>query len=59
MIRREWLLGVGLLSGGLGVALGSGAQPAQADGTIGAVAAVKPDAFGAAPSASASASAYS
>jgi hypothetical protein len=51
MIRREWLLGVGLLSGGLGVALGSGAQPAQADGTIGAVAAVKPDAFGAAPSA--------
>ena len=51
MIRREWLLGVGLLSGGLGVALGSGAQPAQADGTIGAVAAVKPDAFGAASSA--------
>jgi hypothetical protein len=51
MIRREWLLGVGLLSGGLGVALGAGAQPASADGTIGAVAAVKPDAFGAAPSA--------
>ncbi|HVT50496.1 MAG TPA: FecR domain-containing protein [Dongiaceae bacterium] len=51
MIRREWLLGVGLLSGGLGVALGTGAQPAEADGPIGAVAAVKPDAFGAAPSA--------
>ncbi|HVZ02854.1 MAG TPA: FecR domain-containing protein [Dongiaceae bacterium] len=51
MIRREWLLGVGLLSGGLGVALGTGAAPAAADGTIGAVAAVKPDAFGAAPSA--------
>jgi hypothetical protein len=51
MIRREWLLGVGLLSGGLGVALGAGAQPAAADGTIGAVAAVKPDAFGAGPSA--------
>jgi hypothetical protein len=50
MIRREWLLGVGLLSGGLGVALGAGAPPAAADG-IGAVAAVKPDAFGAAPSA--------
>jgi hypothetical protein len=51
MIRREWLLGVGLLSGGLGAALGVGAHPAAADGTIGAVAAVKPDAFGAAPSA--------
>jgi hypothetical protein len=51
MIRREWLLGVGLLSGGLGVALGTGAQPAKADGPIGTVAAVKPDAFGAAPSA--------
>ena len=51
MIRREWLLGVGLLSGGLGVALGAGAQPATADGTIGAVAAVKPDAFGASPTA--------
>jgi len=51
MIRREWLLGVGLLSGGLGIALGAGTQPAAADGTIGAVAAVKPDAFGTAPSA--------
>jgi len=51
MIRREWLLGVGLLSGGLGVALGAGAQPAAADSAIGAVAAVKPDAFGAPPSA--------
>src|SRR5689334_22468475 len=50
MIRREWLLGVGLLSGGLGMALGAGTEPASADGTIGAVAAVKPDAFGAAPS---------
>jgi FecR protein len=50
MIRREWLLGVGLLSGGLGVGLGGVAHPALADGTIGAVAAVKPDAFGAAPS---------
>jgi hypothetical protein len=48
MIRREWLLGVGLLSGGLGASL---AGPVLADTTIGAVAAVKPDAYGAAPSA--------
>jgi hypothetical protein len=48
MIRREWLLGVGLLSGGLGASI---AMPAAADSaTIGAIAAVKPDAFGAAPS---------
>jgi FecR protein len=51
MIRREWLLGVGLLSGGLGVGMAAAAHPALADGTIGAVAAVKPDAFGAPPSA--------
>jgi hypothetical protein len=51
MIRREWLLGVGLLSGGLGMGLSGAVHPVQADGTIGAVAAVKPDAFGAAPSA--------
>ena len=46
MIRREWLLGVGLISGSIGLG-----APALADGTIGAVAAVKPDAFGAPPSA--------
>jgi hypothetical protein len=59
MIKREWLLGVGLLSGGIGIGLGSmagtmiGAQPAEAqsDGMIGAVAAVKPDAFGTPPNA--------
>jgi hypothetical protein len=50
MIRREWLLGVGLLSGGLGVAMEAGAAQAQ-DVSIGTVAAVKPDAFGAAPGA--------
>jgi len=56
MIKRDWLLGVGLLSGSLGVALGVGSavEPALAQssgGEIGAVAAVKPDAFGQAPSA--------
>jgi hypothetical protein len=52
MIKRDWLLGVGLLSGGIG--LGLDQQPAlaqDAGGEIGKVAAVKPDAFGAAPSA--------
>lgn len=53
MIRREWLLGVGLISGGIGIGVTAAAGPAlaQGTGTIGAVAAVKPDAFGAAPSA--------
>jgi len=52
MIRREWLLGVGLISGGIGAGLTPlGADPALAQSAtdIGAVAAVKPDAFGAAP----------
>jgi hypothetical protein len=52
MIRREWLLGVGLISGGLGVGLAPMAPAfAQNAPTIGTVAAVKPDAFGAAPGA--------
>jgi hypothetical protein len=57
MIRREWLLGVGLISGGIGVGLTpvapapALAQSAQNAPTIGTVAAVKPDAFGAAPGA--------
>jgi hypothetical protein len=57
MIRREWLLGVGLISGGIGVGLApmapapALAQSAQNAPTIGTVAAVKPDAFGAAPGA--------
>jgi hypothetical protein len=52
MIRREWLLGVGLISGGIGAAFGPTAQAlAQNAPTIGTVAAVKPDAFGAAPGA--------
>jgi hypothetical protein len=52
MIRREWLLGVGLISGGLGMGLAP-TTPALAQNapTIGTVAAVKPDAFGAAPGA--------
>jgi hypothetical protein len=50
MIRREWLLGVGLISGGIGAGLAP--HPVQAqDVPIGTVAAVKPDAFGAAPNA--------
>jgi hypothetical protein len=55
MIKREWLLGVGLLSGGIGLGIGPGlgVHPAlaQSGSTIGAVAAVKPDAFGTQPSA--------
>lgn len=52
MIRREWLLGVGLISGGIGAAFGPTADAlAQNAPTIGTVAAVKPDAFGAAPGA--------
>lgn len=55
MIRREWLLGVGLISGGVGIGLtplGTHHGVAQAqDVPIGTVAAVKPDAFGAAPGA--------
>jgi hypothetical protein len=50
MIRREWLLGVGLISGGIGVGLTPSPADAQ-DLSIGTVAAVKPDAFGAAPGA--------
>jgi hypothetical protein len=51
MIKREWLLGVGLLSGVAGVAMETGPAAAQsADPGIGAVAAVKPDAFGTPPS---------
>jgi hypothetical protein len=56
MIKREWLLGVGLLSGGVGLGLGSVAgtimasNPAEAQ-SVGAVAAVKPDAFGTQPNA--------
>jgi hypothetical protein len=51
MIKREWLLGVGLLSGVAGVAIGTAPAAAQsADSGIGAVAAVKPDAFGTPPS---------
>jgi hypothetical protein len=50
MIRREWLLGVGLISGGLGAGLMASAPAlAQNASPIGTVAAVKPDAFGAAP----------
>jgi hypothetical protein len=50
MIRREWLLGVGLISGGLGTGLMASAPAlAQNASPIGTVAAVKPDAFGAAP----------
>jgi hypothetical protein len=50
MIRREWLLGVGLISGGLGAGFGlPGDALAQSATAIGTVAAVKPDAFGAAP----------
>jgi len=46
------LLGVGLISGGMGIGVtAAGPALAQDAGTIGAVAAVKPDAFGAAPSA--------
>jgi hypothetical protein len=54
MIRREWLLGVGLISGGIGVGLapiGNDAAWAQSATDIGTVAAVKPDAFGAGPGA--------
>jgi len=52
MIRREWLLGVGLISGGIGFGLAPMAPAfAQNAPTIGTVAAVKPDAFGAAPGA--------
>ena len=52
MIRREWLLGVGLISGGIGMGLTATAPAfAQNAPTIGTVAAVKPDAFGAAPGA--------
>jgi hypothetical protein len=52
MIRREWLLGVGLISGGLGVGLAASTPAwAQSASAIGTVAAVKPDAFGAAPGA--------
>jgi hypothetical protein len=52
MIKREWLLGVGLISGGIGAAFGPAADAlAQNAPTIGTVAAVKPDAFGAAPGA--------
>ncbi|HEY4164915.1 MAG TPA: FecR domain-containing protein [Dongiaceae bacterium] len=55
MIKREWLLGVGLLSGGIGLGLGTviATQPAEAQtaNTIGAIAAVKPDAYGTAPNA--------
>jgi len=50
MIRREWLLGVGLISGGIGAGLAPQDVQAQ-DVPIGTVAAVKPDAFGAAPNA--------
>jgi hypothetical protein len=50
MIRLEWLLGVGLISGGLGAGLMASAPAlAQNASPIGTVAAVKPDAFGAAP----------
>jgi hypothetical protein len=50
MIRREWLLGVGLISGGLGAGFGlPGDALAQSATAIDTVAAVKPDAFGAAP----------
>ena len=54
MIKREWLLGVGLISAGIGAGLSPmGANPALAQSAteIGTVAAVKPDAFGSAPSA--------
>jgi hypothetical protein len=53
MIRREWLLGVGLISGGLGAGLAIGTTQALAQSAtdIGTVAAVKPDAFGAGPGA--------
>jgi hypothetical protein len=54
MIRREWLLGVGLISGGIGAGLapvGSAPALAQSATDIGTVAAVKPDAFGAGPGA--------
>jgi hypothetical protein len=52
MIRREWLLGVGLISGGIGAGLMASAPAlAQNASPIGTVAAVKPDAFGAAPGA--------
>lgn len=50
MIRREWLLGVGLISGGIGAGLAPHTAEAQTV-PIGTVAAVKPDAFGAAPNA--------
>ena len=52
MIRREWLLGVGLISGGIGAALTPTTLAQAQDVGIGTVAAVKPDAFGAAPGAS-------
>jgi hypothetical protein len=52
MIRREWLLGVGLISGGIGAGLVASAPAlAQNASPIGTVAAVKPDAFGGAPGA--------
>jgi trimeric autotransporter adhesin len=51
MIRREWLLGVGLISGGVGVGLAAIAPATAQDVPIGTVAAVKPDAFGSAPGA--------
>lgn len=51
MIRREWLLGVGLISGGLGLSLAAEPSQAQSGNAIGTVAAVKPDAFGTSPSA--------
>src|SRR3954467_7401704 len=50
MIRREWLLGGGLISGGVGAGLAPQTVQAQ-DVPVGTVAAVKPDAFGAAPNA--------
>jgi hypothetical protein len=51
MIRREWLLGVGLISGGVGVGLTAMDAALAQDVSIGTVAAVKPDAFGSAPGA--------
>lgn len=50
MIKRDWLVGIGLLSGGLGAALGGQAAWSQA-APIGAVAAVNPQAEGQQPGA--------
>ena len=51
MIKRDWLVGIGLLSGGLGAALTNQMALAQSAASIGAVGAVNPQAAGQQPGA--------